>query len=54
MTPATFFQHFSTFAGTPPNALQKMRQAILQLAVTGKLVPQDPKDEPASVLLEKI
>lgn len=37
-----------------PNGIQKLRDMILQSAVSGKLVPQDPNDEPASVLLKKI
>ena len=35
-------------------SINKLRAKILDLAIHGKLVPQDPNDEPASVLLEKI
>lgn len=34
--------------------IKKLRELILELAIRGKIVPQDPDDEPASVLLEKI
>ena len=33
---------------------ERLRQSILKHAFSGKLMPQDPNDEPASVLLEKI
>ena len=37
-----------------PNGIKKLRELILELAVRGKLVPQDPSDEPASELLKRI
>ena len=45
--------NWELFAGSP-QAVPRLRELILQLAVQGKLVPQDPKDEPASELLKKI
>lgn len=37
-----------------PSGIKKLRELILELAVRGKLVPQDPSDEPASELLRRI
>lgn len=39
---------------TRPDQVKQLRQAILNLAVRGKLVPQDPNDEPSSELLKQI
>jgi type I restriction enzyme S subunit len=49
----TFFEKFDQFA-EPPDAVAKMRELICQLAVQGRLVPQDQTEEPATILLEKI
>ena len=40
--------------GDAPDAIARLRRFILDLAVRGKLVPQDPNDEPASELLKRI
>ena len=53
MNPETFFDNFGMLADVP-DGVSKLRELILQLAVQGKLVPQDENDEPASELLEKI
>ena len=46
-------QHFDLLAGRPA-AIDALEQTLLQLAVRGLLVPQDPADEPASTLLARI
>ncbi len=53
MTLDTFFKKFEQFADAP-NAVAKMRELVLQLAVRGRLVPQNPKDEPASKAIERL
>jgi len=45
--------HFDTLF-TTPESIDRLDATLLQLAVRGKLVPQDPNDEPASELLEQI
>ena len=46
-------EHFHRI-GDAPDAIPRLRRFILDLAVRGKLVPQDPRDEPASELLKRI
>ncbi|MBC8414748.1 restriction endonuclease subunit S [bacterium] len=53
MNKTLFFEHFNTLMDAP-DSIGQMRKLILQLAVQGMLVPQDPNDEPASELLKRI
>ncbi len=46
-------EHFHTLF-TTESSIDDLKQTLLQLAVMGKLVPQDPSDEPASELLKRI
>ena len=48
-----YFNHLPTLTASPEH-ISQLRQTLLDLAVRGKLVPQDPNDEPASELLKRI
>ena len=50
---ARLAEHFDTLF-TTEHSIDRLEQTILQLAVMGHLVPQDPDDEPASKLLERV
>ena len=50
---ARISEHFDSLF-TTEQSIDALKQTVLQLAVMGKLVPQNPNDEPASVLLDKI
>jgi type I restriction enzyme S subunit len=53
MNPAQLLSHFDRISDAP-DAISRLRRFILDLAVRGKLVEQDPRDEPASELLKRI
>jgi type I restriction enzyme S subunit len=53
MNPDRLLRYFERIAEAP-DAVPRLRRFILDLAVRGKLVPQDPKDEPAVELLKRI
>lgn len=50
MNPELLLVHFNHISDAP-DAIPRLRQFVLELAVRGKLVDRDPNDEPASVLL---
>jgi len=53
LNPERLLAHYEQIADAP-DSIGRLRRFILDLAVRGKLVPQDPKDEPASELLKRI
>jgi type I restriction enzyme S subunit len=53
MNADVLLKHYERIADAP-DAIARLRRFILDLAVRGKLVPQDPQDEPASELLKRI
>jgi type I restriction enzyme S subunit len=53
MNAELLLEHYEKIAEAP-DAIPKLRRFILDLAVRGKLVPQDPNDEPADELLKRI
>lgn len=53
MNPDRLLKHFDQISEAP-DAVPRLRRFILDLAVRGRLVEQDPKDEPASELIQRI
>ncbi|MBN9534226.1 MAG: restriction endonuclease subunit S [Alphaproteobacteria bacterium] len=53
MNAERLLEHYERIADAP-DAIPRLRRFVLDLAVRGKLVPQDPNDEPASELLKRI
>ncbi len=53
MNPELLLAHFDRISDAP-DAIPRLRRFILDLAVRGKLVEQDPNDEPASELVKRI
>jgi type I restriction enzyme, S subunit len=53
MNAERLLKHYECIADTP-DAIARLRRFILGLAVRGKLVAQDPGDEPAAELLKRI
>jgi type I restriction enzyme S subunit len=53
MNAERLLEHYERIADAP-DAILRLRRFVLDLAVRGKLVPQDPNDEPASELLKRI
>ena len=53
MNPTQLLKHFDCISEVP-DAVPRLRQFILELAVRGKLVEQDPNDEPAAELIKRI
>jgi type I restriction enzyme S subunit len=53
MSTERLLAHFDRIIDSP-DAIPRLRRFILALAVRGKLVPQDPNDEPAAELLKRL
>lgn len=52
MNAERLLQHYERIADAP-NAIPRLRRFLLELAVRGKLVPQDPNEEPMSQVLKR-
>jgi type I restriction enzyme, S subunit len=53
MTAQDLIDAFETMADAP-NGVDRLKELVLQLAVRGRLVPQDPEDEPVAILIEQV